>query len=385
MKTPRVYFFVSPERDNYQNDAIQLAEGLRELGVEFHGHADYWQQSPDPQDFLFRKSEGIAPEDCDVVVVPYRWFSWRSMTGGSERRLPMPDCIRVPRDRRRYRTVYLDDNDGYATPALDPDFLNFDLVLRTKLNRRTVNPPNFRPWAIGLENRVLRATENPPPFAERRRAIYVNYNASHRFLHTSRQRALEQLHPRLGKILPTWQPPFADLDTPPADAQARLWWEQTNKRHSPVYYERLKSCQACSAFCGEVLPSMPPSPKIFEIYGRKAELQKTFWRMLGRLDPRPERIISWDSFRFWETLAAGAVAFHLDLDRYGVQLPVMPENWKHYIGVDFDRVDEAVERIQADPGCLELIAAAGHAWALQHYSPKAVAKRFLESIGSPLT
>src|SRR6185369_7917403 len=111
MKKPAIYFFVSPERDNYQSDAVQLAEGLRELGVEFYGNVDYWQQSLDPKDFLFRKAEGLSPEDCDIVVVPYRWFSWRPMSGGSNRRLPMPECIRKPRAQRRYRTVYLDDND----------------------------------------------------------------------------------------------------------------------------------------------------------------------------------------------------------------------------------------------------------------------------------
>src|SRR5436190_691184 len=121
----KVYFFVSPERENYQNDAIQLAEGLRELGVSFFSNAHYWQQTPREGDFLFKKVEDVRPEDCDVVVVPYRWFRWVPMAGDSARCLPMPECIPVPGSRRRYRTVYLDDNDGYSTPALGAEFRHF--------------------------------------------------------------------------------------------------------------------------------------------------------------------------------------------------------------------------------------------------------------------
>jgi hypothetical protein len=372
----RVYFYACEERDNYQNDLVQLAEGLEELGVEMHSRRDYWQKTPKEGDYLLRRSDA-KPEDCDVVVVPYRWFRWIKIGDPQVRSRQMPSEIKVPRSKRKYVTVYLDDNDGYATPALDPEFSAFDLVLRTKFNRRTWNPPNFRPWAIGLERRVIAATDHAPSFAARRPAIYVNYNASHPFMHSSRKRAIEELHPKLKGLLDTYQPPFAELDEPPLEAQARLWWEQTNKRHSSEYYERLKTSQACSAFCGELLPPLPYAPRIFEVFGNKAELQKRFWKLLGAVDPRPDRIISWDSFRFWETLAAGSVAFHVDLEKHGIVLPVMPENWRHYIGVDFQNLDRDVSRLKQSPSMLEDIACAGREWALTNYSPKAVAARFL--------
>jgi hypothetical protein len=125
---------------------------------------------------------------------------------------------------------------------------------------------------------------------------------------------------------------------------------------------------------------MPFAPRIFETYGNKAKLQKMFWKGLGQFDSRPERIISWDSFRFWETLAAGSVAFHVDLQKYGVALPVMPENWRHYIGVDFRNLDRDVARMKDSPSMLEDIACAGREWALAHYSPRATAERFLDLV-----
>ena len=372
----RIYFLAWDKRENYQNDIVQLAEGLEEIGVPFSGNCNYWQKSPRADDYLIRKDDSIRPEDCDVVVVTYSWFRYVRL-GQPELTRPMPPEVTVPKGKRKYTTVYLDDNDGYATPSLGRDFLAFDLVCRDKLNRRTWNPPNFRPWAIGIGRRVIAATADAPPFSQRRPAIYVNYNASHHFMHTSRKRAIEELHPRLKGVLDVYQPEFADLGAAPADPQSRLWWEQTNKRHSPEYYERLKTSQACSAFCGELLPPLPFSPRIFEVYGNKAELQKKGWRALGLVDPRPDRIISWDSFRFWETLAAGAVAFHVDLQTYGVALPVMPENWRHYIGVDFRNLDRDARRIREAPSMLEDIAAAGREWGLANYSPRATAERFV--------
>jgi hypothetical protein len=377
----RIYFYAGEEQDNYQNDLVQLAEGLEELGVEMHSRCDYWQKTPKEGDYLLRRSDA-RPEDCDVVVVPYRWFRWIRIGDPEVRSRPMPAEITIPRNKRKHVTVYLDDNDGYSTPSLAPEFRAFDLVLRTKFNRRTWNPPNFRPWAIGLERRILAATEGAPEFAGRRKAIYVNYNASHPFMHSSRRLGIERLHPKLHDVLETYQPPFAELDVPPVDAQARLWWEQTNKRHSPEYYERLKASQACSAFCGELLPPMPYAPHVFGVFGNKAEVQKRFWKLLGSLDPRAERIISWDSFRFWETLAAGSAAFHVDLPKHGVVLPVMPENWKHYIGVDFRNLDKDVRRLKESPAMLEDIAGAGREWAIENYSPRAAAQRFLEYVNT---
>jgi hypothetical protein len=112
--------------------------------------------------------------------------------------------------------------------------------------------------------------------------------------------------------------------------------------------------------------------------GRRAQLRRSLFELLDRADPRPRRAIQWDSFRFWESLAAGCSAFNIDLAYYGVTLPVMPTNGEHYFGVRFDSVDEMVERLHADPASLERVAAAGREWAIAHYSPAALAQRLLD-------
>jgi hypothetical protein len=61
MSLPRVYFYCCPEPKNLQDDIIILAEGLRELGIPYYSSADYWRQSPDENDYLFRKTPTCGP------------------------------------------------------------------------------------------------------------------------------------------------------------------------------------------------------------------------------------------------------------------------------------------------------------------------------------
>jgi hypothetical protein len=383
MNFPRVYFHCCEEEDNFQSDIIPVAEGLRELGIPYFARANYWRQSEKPDDYLFRATPDVRPEDCDIVVFPFNWFCWCKLNQPAPIRREFPELL--TRKNRSYRTVMIDDLDGYETVSWDGAFRQFDLILRTKFNERAFQPSNLKPWAIGLSQRVLQATASALPFSERKRAIFVSYNASHPYLHTSRTAALEKLHPRIADILPSYRPPFTDIGTPPSTPNEALMWRQTNFRHSAAYYERLGSVAACSAFCGEIVPALPSvRPQVILLGGNKAKLLKLFYRTLSSLSGKHPRILSCDSFRFWETLAAGTVAFNVELEKYGALMPVMPRNWEHYIGVDFEssrNLRKVAQRLRDDPGCLERIASQGRAWALEHYSPVAQATRLLGMLG----
>ena len=90
--------------------------------------------------------------------------------------------------------------------------------------------------------------------------------------------------------------------------------------------------------------------------------------------------MNWESWRFWEAMAAGCVVLHVDLEKYGATLPIMPQNWRHYIGVDLENLQDTVERIEREPDLLEMISSAGREWSLQHYSPLPTARRFLSTL-----
>jgi hypothetical protein len=63
----------------------------------------------------------------------------------------------------------------------------------------------------------------------------------------------------------------------------------------------------------------------------------------------------------------------------------MPENWRHYIGVDLDNVQATIDRITENPEILEYITQEGRSWAIKNYSPVPTALRFLEIVSQKQT
>ncbi len=373
----RVYFHCRDNPRAYQDDVVVLGEGLRELGIEVFGNCNYWQRTLEPDSWLVRHDPRIRPEDCDIVVVSYVWARWLDndfKVVGS----PLPAALFAP--GRRYRTAFIDLDDGYLTASFRPEFRAFDVIFRAKYNRRCFHPANHRPWALGLSARVLASTSDAPPWAARRPEVLVNFNASHPYVHPARALIeppfLAALERRMA-INRTRD----DLKVPPAGPWDRLMWTQTQQRHSRSYYDRLGGSQAVAAFCGEFIPPLPSKPPYLAGGGR-ARLWRRIFDLLALADPRPLRLIQWDSWRFWEGMAAGCLVFNFDLPHYGVELPVMPQNFVHYVAVRPETLAAALDRLDADPGLAERIAAQGRAWALEHYSPRALARRFLAALGA---
>lgn len=375
MTNLRVYFFCCNEPGNLQEDVIALAEGLNELGVPFFSNCDYWLQSLDPGDYLFKHCPEISHQDCDIVVVSYTWPHWVRMGTFELRRQPLPpDLFHKPRN---YITVYMDNNDGYRTISFEPEYRQFDLILRSKFNARAWHPENMRPWAYGLTNRIIEETRCSLPFRNRRSALLVNFGASHPFQYGARNLSRHRLEPKLQRILQIDRT-IDDLSVEPSEPYEALMWHQTGGRFSRAYYERLTRTQAVACFCGDIIPCSPfRGADRYLVGGNRAKLRKMLYSILSRFSAGAPRVVGCDSFRFWETLSAGAAAINIDLALYGLQLPVMPETGTHYAGVDFQRVDTLIDQL-ADTAFLERVADAGRQWAHEYYSPKATAKRFLQ-------
>lgn len=371
----RVYFYCRNEPEAYQDDVVVLADGLQQLGCEVFGSCNYWRTSSEPDSWLLRHDPKVRPADCDIVVVTYIWARWID-SSFMVREQPLPAGLFA--SDHRYRTAYLDLDDGYQTPSWRPEFRAFDAVFRAKYNRRCYHPANHRPWVLGLNTRMIEMTANAPAWETRRREVLVNFGASHPYVHGARALAGP---PFLAAVPEAFSVNDRrdDLRIPPADPYDRLMWEQTQHRHSRDYYERLKAAQAVVAFCGELIPAAPFEPS-YLVGGGRAKLSRALHDILGRLDPRPPRLIQWDSWRFWEGLAAGCLVFNLDLPHYGVELPVMPEPFVHYVPLRPDNIRATLARLAAEPGLSGRIAAQGRAWALAHYSPVALARRFLGTL-----
>jgi hypothetical protein len=363
----KVFFYTTsqegpPEGAYFQDLIVNLAEGFQDLGIQFYSSNDYWKLSPDSDRYLLESQPTIDHADCDIVVLERQWFE----ENGS-----LPKDLFSP--SRKYITVYLDCADGVRTFSWLPEFRNFDFIFKPHHNKNIKLPENVHPWAFGLSSRVLSELKDNIPFADRKKCLLVNFR-HRKFSHSLRIFTEKFVIPKIHELLPI-DSSVDDLSLPPQEPYHHLRWTQTGRRHYPNYYKRLINSTACSCFGGYFLaPSFTDSNPRISYYSLK------LLRALSEIGWKNNKIGQWDSWRFWESLAAGCATFHVDFEKYGFQLPVMPKNWEHYIGIDLDNIQEAVERISARPEILEEIADRGRIWALENYSPQAVALRFMDTI-----
>ncbi|MEL6495602.1 MAG: glycosyltransferase family 1 protein [Cyanobacteria bacterium J06623_7] len=366
MSIPRVFFFTAVDEgraDNayFQDLIINLATGLQELGIKYYASNDYWRPTP-AEDFLLAKDPQVTHHDCDVVVVERQWY---------EKYGSLPPNLFAP--NRQYKTVYLDCEDGIAgirTAAWKREFRQFDFILRPHYASHTRYADNVYPWAFGLSARVLKELPQPVPYAARQSSILINFRHK-KFTHSLRRYVQKYVVPQLESCL------IIDTSTDDPSQVANnpyhyLQWVQTGRRHYPSYYHRLQQSAACACFGGFFLaPGIADYQDPMAYYSAK---------IISELGIKTKRIGQWDSWRFWESLAAGCITLHVDLAQYGLQLPVMPTNGQHYVGIDLDNISESIARIADQPELMAEISAAGREWAIANYAPKPTAIRFLELV-----
>jgi hypothetical protein len=364
----KIFFYCYPslavsEAERFQHLLICLGEGLRKLEIPFYSNVNYWQESPEKEQYLFHHDPKITPDDCSIVVLQHNWFTLGT---------PLPENLF--HSKRKYVTVYLDGNDSDQAYPRNSDFRRFDFIFRNHYNSKLKYEKNFYPWSFGLSNRILREADRAPRFQEKKRHLLINFR-NWKAGHPVRSISCRELIPHIQNILPIDN--YVDsLNSHPVDAYHYLQWIQTGGRHYPNYYKRLKDSAACACFGGFFVAPWSHNPGSLVSRGLK--------RVVSKLSLKSNTIVQWDSWRFWESLASGCATFHVDFEKYGLTLPVMPENWRHYIGIDLDNVQEAVNRIANDPAILERIATEGRLWALEHYSPVPTTLRFLKTISQTL-
>jgi len=331
---------------------VALGEGLRALDVPFYSSVNYWPLEEARTGFLFTSSPDVRPEDCDIVVVSHAWFD----DGDA-----MPSALFTR--SRKYVTVYMDCSDGIYTHGFRRAFRKFDIIFKVHFNRCVTGyPSNMQPWAFGLTRRIMDATANAGRWSERKRVFLSNFRVEHPI----RSKAKERCYPLLERL-------FRVVDSndgfaAPADRFARVEWDKTGRRHNPAYYEALTGAQAVSCFAGYYfVPFLRPVMCA---------------RIANRIIPERGKVIhQWDTFRLWEAFCAGCLVCHVDFEKYGLQLPVMPQNLTHYLGFDLDDRSASEAILDNSWERLATIAESGRAWAMEHYSPVAVAQRFLRIAG----
>jgi hypothetical protein len=347
----KFYFFLRPqgpaEESGYQHCMIALAEGLRELGVAYYSNISYWKES---KGNLFEETDDAKPEDCDVVVTSDEY----------------PGTIPGELFESGRKTVFVDSSDGWRTRTETDAYRKFDLVLRTHLSSRYRYPKNVHPWAFGLTRRILEACSKPQPFHQREARMLVNF----RVFHPVRRAASELVLPRVASRFTL----DAVRDDVPAEGSPdRSLWAATGRRHYASFFLRLQRTMVCAAFGGYFAPG------IFR--GTESLPERILYNLGGRARLRTRTIMQFDSWRFWEAMAAGCLTVQADYTRYGCLLPEGPKSLIHYAGIDFDRQDGVQFLLDSDLNALATVADRGRQWAIEHYSPAAAARRLLRMLG----
>ena len=135
------------------------------------------------------------------------------------------------------------------------------------------------------------------------------------------------------------------------------------------YMDAMLRSKICLAYGGDFYTPIASNP-----WFEKSDPTLADMHRFERIDV-PAFIQRWDSFRLWESFASGCLTVHLDFEKYGFALPIMPEAWEHYAPIDLNNIEDSVTEILDREGEWSDIAEQGRDWAIAHYAPKATASR----------
>lgn len=325
-------FFLSDNSD-YSYASVCLADGLRQLGVPIFSNISYHE--PLISDMAFSASEPRNPEAIGMVVLDLT------------ETLPLHNqIVRFTPPHPRTVVVCMHDNAGEICFPDQPAFCTHESRLRTVAGQRI-------PIAFGVSSSMLRHAGS---LAQSDRIRKEAFLSSFRPSEGQSLRASLEL-----SFIPLLRKVFS-VDTQMAGTE----------RWSAEYYRHLAGYRGSLAYGGFYSQNLLSNPWFKTIEPLSSFLSMTNYH-------QETVVLRWDSWRFWESLAFGCATIHLDFEQYGFNLPVLPENWTHYIGIRLDRLQEDLERLYDEQARLSEIAEQGKEWAIRHYSPIAVARRFLET------
>lgn len=328
-----VYFLSDSTTFSYA--ATCLADGLNQLGVPIFSNISYGDELI--TDFRFEATpDKNVRNGAHCIVIDLQ---------DTDRY-----CEQVLRlETRHCHSVALSIQDNVGNFCIE----GVDAFLCPHENRyRTMAGPRV-PIGFGLSSAMIRKSESCCPGTAREAGFLYNFRPS---LNQDLRACLDLV---LLPVLKRYLPVNERLTRP--------------GRWNDDYFALLRSSFGCLAYGGTFEQDFTKNE-----FFMRSERFREFSSCIHQ--QRDTVILRWDSWRFWESLVCGCLTLHLDFDEYGFMLPVQPENWKHYVGINLADIHRDIERLMDERERLPEIAWNGRLWALQHYSPLAAAKRFLQQI-----
>jgi hypothetical protein len=349
------YFGKSSIGNRAYHSSVCLADGFAELGINCYSDYDNYQQGIG-KEFLIKKDLNHPMSEADIVIIHYSIYQ----------REPDADklLIKLNQKPRKYVTVFLDDFDGVRTPGFRKGAQTCDCVLKCHYNKKYNYPKNFHPWQFGISNRIINAI-SPLAYEERTAQIVVNFRAKHQL----RDYVNSLIKPIITKEL-EWNTEKENFSAETLPEEELFFYEQTGGRHSSNYYKRLSNSFACACYGG-----------VFAIpIGNYNKYTAKLARVINDVVSLYawDRVRQWDSWRLWEAWVAACCVVHVDFEKYGCVLPVMPQNGIHYLGIDINKIQKFQKTAHKD--VFEEIGLKGREFALANYSPQIVSERLLKML-----
>lgn len=354
--------------DNYTPELIALAEGFKELGIQFYSNINYWYE-PETGEYLFKESDS---DSYDVGIYDYRYI-YHSKKWTPQR--VNQDKINILHDR----------NDWLSPEWLDSRILDvFDFILANHLLQFVNYPDKVKPWAIGYTNRIAKYIDKYriSDLSRIEKEIACNFRVGHN-LRGLIMKKLDQIdtlnYPINFKTTDSTNPNQVSIQGSNIDNH---YWKETGHRHNPEYYKLINQSLLTYAFGGyyEYKPFCYQPYNLLDKIKRKPNYYITNHLIKKGKDPSQYCFtFQYDSFRMWETLYASTCPILLDASSWGYKLPVIPENGIHYLGIsgfDTESFANNLNNLTADK--IFEISKNGSKWVKKHYSPIAVAKRLLK-------
>jgi hypothetical protein len=372
----KVQPYVKPALAHYQHSILVIAEGLKELGIEFYGNIDYWYDLED-QEYVIQK----APEDFQADVELY-------------------SCWYVIRNKETFEkeinsnaiNVLLDAQDGWDTPTLWKEFDAFDLILKChaikpfrefkhKMPWATDNyakyPEKTRPWNYALSNRLIRYVDKYRHL-EPKDEVLVNFRMPHDVRSMAVNRMPHIIEPKY-KIKNNITDPLSLMDTD----DRMSYWGQTGRRHNEEYYQDINSCKYTFAFGGKLLnfPMKEDLASRVDLMRKRVAAKMANKFKLAPMENRYKALIQYGGWRLFESFISNTVPVQMDFEYWNLDWPEMPVDGEHYISVKGLRFEDAAHKLVSQTEEeRQIMSDKGREWCLKHYSPKPVAQRFLEHI-----
>jgi len=344
-----------PFNVRYQFGSIALAEGFEDLNLQFSGTVNYWY-IPDEKRYLITKKE----EPADVCIYDVEYF----LVYPQE--VDNIDTTRI--------NVLVDNEDGFVTAALEDRFSKFNLILRSHYSSSLPYGKNVRPWAFALSNRVIKGFDKYHNEAIKDR-VMISYRVNHDVREITNRLYIPLLAERFEIFQFESKIPSKEEQQDPTS-----YWVQTGRRHDDNYFRELNSSLLGLTFGGSFATKPYPAglpSKVVNLFNRALLKVIPGIREIGAL----QYIFQFDSWRLWETFISNACPISVQFEDWNAVLPVMPVAFKHYIPVDLGDIKGSAGRLLSMSDVeIKTIGQEGRKWAMQNYSPKAMANRLLQHI-----